>query len=106
MSINYSGNIECIYTFDADILYLTEFAKRGKNILTCKICGRYFVVSRKDTKVCGTKCKAQRQSVCFKEYKEKVRDDITNKLYQQNCDGYDNFIKKLNKLNALDKTTM
>ncbi|NDO18544.1 hypothetical protein FMM68_02580 [Lachnospiraceae bacterium MD329] len=96
--------IECVYTFDEDILpmyvlYMTELAKQGKHIRTCEICGREFVASRKDTKVCGAKCKSQRQAGYFKEHKEKVKDDIVDKTYQQNRDGYDNFIKKLNKLN-------
>lgn len=98
-------SVESVYTFGTDILplytlYLTEFAKRGKHILTCEICGRFFVASRKDTKVCGEKCKAKRQSGYFKEHKEKVKDDMTDKMYQQNRDGYDNFIKKLNRLDA------
>ncbi len=97
--------IESIYTFDEDILpmyvlYMTELAKQGKHICTCEICGRQFVASRKDTKVCGAKCKSQRQAGYFKEHKEKVKDDIVDKTYQQNRDGYDNFLKKLNRLNA------
>ncbi len=96
--------VETIYTFDEDIvsmyvLYMIKFAKHSKHIHTCEICGRKFVASRKDTKVCGAKCKSQRQAGYFKEHKEKVKDDIVDKTYQQNRDGYDNFIKKLNKLN-------
>ena len=96
--------VEAIYTFDEDILplyvlYMTELAKQSKHIRTCEICGREFVASRKDTKVCGTKCKSQRQAGYFKEHKEKVKYDIVDKTYQQNRDGYDNFLKKLHKLN-------
>ena len=97
--------VEAIYTFDEDILplyvlYITELTKQGKHIRTCEICGKEFVASRKDTKVCGAKCKSQRQAGYFKEHKEKVKDDDVNKTYQQNRDGYDNFLKKLNKLNV------
>ncbi len=97
--------IETVYTFDEDILpmyilYMTELARQGKHIRTCEICGREFVASRKDTKVCGAKCKSQRQAGYFKEHKEKLKDDIVDKTYQQNRDGYDNFLKKLNKLNV------
>lgn len=97
--------VEVIYTFDEDILpmyvlYMIELAKQGKHIRTCEICGREFVASRKDTKVCGTKCKSERQAGYFKEHKEKIKDDIVDKTYQQNRDGYDNFLKKLNKLNV------
>lgn len=98
-------SIECVYTFDEDIMplyvmYLTELARRGKHIRTCEICGRQFVASRKDTRVCGSKCKSQRQAGYFQEHKEKVKEDMVDKLYQQNRDGYDNFLKKLNKLNV------
>lgn len=97
-------NVDCVYTFDEDIIplyviYMTELARRGKHIRTCEICGRQFVASRKDTKICGSQCKAQRQAEYFKEHKEKVKDDVVDKIYQQNRDGYDNFLKKLNKLN-------
>lgn len=100
--------VETIYTFDEDIvsmyvLYMIKFAKQGKHIRTCEICGREFVASRKDTKVCGAKCKSQRQAGYFKEHKEKVKDDIIDKMYQNNRDGYDNFLKKLNKLGVDDK---
>ncbi len=96
---------ECIYTFDKDILplymlYLTELSRQGKHIRTCEVCGRKFVASRKDTRVCSAKCKSQRQAGYFKEHKAKVKDDIVDKTYQQNRDGYDNFLKKLNRLNA------
>ncbi|NDO20367.1 hypothetical protein FMM68_11985 [Lachnospiraceae bacterium MD329] len=99
---------ECVYTFDEDILplyvlYMTELAKQGKHIRTCEICGREFVASRKDTKVCGEKCKSQRQAGYFKEHKEKVKDDSVDKMYQQNRDGYDNFLKKLNRLGVDDE---
>lgn len=98
-------SVESIYTFDEDIMplyviYMTELTRRGKHIRTCEICGRYFVASRKDTRVCSGKCKAQRQAEYFQEHKEKVKDDIVDKTYQQNRDGYDNFLKKLNKSNA------
>ncbi len=101
------GN-ECVYTFDEDILpmyvlYMTVLAKQGKHIRTCEICGREFVASRKDTKVCGAKCKSQRQAGYFKEHKEKVKDDTVDRLYQQNRDSYDNFLKKLNRLRIDDK---
>lgn len=97
--------IETVYTFDEDILpmyilYMTELARQGKHIRTCEICGREFVASRKDTKVCGVKCKSQRQAGYFKEHKEKVKDDSVDKLYQNNRDGYDNFLKKLKRLEA------
>ncbi len=96
--------VEAVYTFDEDILplyvmYMTELTRQGKHIRTCEICGREFVASRKDTKVCSAKCKSQRQAGYFKEHKEKVKDDIVDKTYQQNRDGYDNFLKKLNKMN-------
>ncbi len=96
---------ECVYTFDEDILplymlYLTELSRQGKHIRTCEVCGRKFVASRKDTRVCGAKCKSQRQAGYFKEHKAKVKDDIVDKTYQQNRDGYDNFLKKLNRLNV------
>lgn len=113
---DYSGNvrietlktdksIECIYTFNEDILpmyimYLTELTRRGKHIRTCEICSRQFVASRKDTRVCSTKCKAQRQAGYFQEHKEKTKDDTVDKVYQRNRDGYDNFLKKLDKLGA------
>lgn len=101
------GN-ECVYTFDEDILpmyvlYMTVLAKQGKHIRTCEICGREFVASRKDTKVCGAKCKSQRQAGYFKEHKEKVKDDSVDKMYQNNRDGYDNFLKKLKRLEADDE---
>ncbi len=101
------GN-ECVYTFDEDILpmyvlYMTVLAKQGKHIRTCEICGREFVASRKDTKVCGAKCRSQRQAGYFKEHKEKVKDDTVDRLYQQNRDSYDNFLKKLNRLRIDDK---
>ena len=97
--------VECIYTFDEDILplymlYLTELSRQGKHIRTCEVCGRKFVASRKDTRVCGAKCKSQRQAGYFKEHKAKVKEDTVEKAYQQNRDGYDNFLKKLNRLNA------
>lgn len=97
--------VEAVYTFDEDILplyvlYITEIVRQGKHIRTCEICGRKFVAARKDTKVCGAKCKSQRQAGYFKEHKEKLKDDIVDKTYQQNRDGYDNFLKKLNKLNV------
>lgn len=100
--------VEAVYTFDEDILpmyvlYMTELAKQGKHIRTCEICGREFVASRKDTKVCGVKCKSQRQAGYFKEHKEKVKDDIVDKMYQNNRDGYDNFLKKLNRLGVNDE---
>lgn len=79
---------------------MTELARQGKHIRTCEICGREFVASRKDTKVCGVKCKSQRQAGYFKEHKEKVKDDSVDKLYQNNRDGYDNFLKKLKRLEA------
>ena len=96
---------ECVYTFDEDILplymlYLTELSRQGKHIRTCEVCGRKFVVSRKNTRVCGAKYKSQRQAEYFKKRKAKVKDDIVDKTYQQNRDGYDNFPKKLNRLNA------
>ena len=99
---------ECVYTFDEDILplymlYLTELSRQGKHIRTCEVCGRKFVASRKDTRVCSAKCKSQRQAGYFKEHKAKVKDDIVDKTYQQNRDGYDNFLKKLNRLNASAK---
>lgn len=98
---------ECVFTFDEDILplyvlYMTELARRGKHIRTCDVCGRDFVASRKDTRVCGDKCKSQRQAGYFKEHKEKVKDDVIDKTYQNNRDGYDNFLKKLARLNASD----
>ena len=101
-------NIDCIFTFEEDILplyimYLTELSRRGKHILNCEICGRQFVAARKDTKVCGSKCKAQRQAGYFQEHKEKVKEDMLDKIYQQNRDGYDNFLKKLDKLNTPDE---
>ena len=46
--------------------------------------------------------KSQRQAGYFKEHKEKVKDDVVNKTYQNNRDGYDNFLKKLARLNASD----
>lgn len=100
--------VEAVHTFDEDILpmyvlYMTELAKQGKHIRTCEICGREFVASRKDTKVCGAKCKSQRQAGYFKEHKEKVKDDSVDKLYQNNRDGYDNFLKKLKRLEADDE---
>lgn len=100
--------VEAVYTFDEDILplyvlYMTELAKQGKHIRTCEICGREFVASRKDTKVCGAKCKSQRQAGYFKEHKEKVKDDVIDKMYQNNRDGYDNFLKKLNRLEVDDE---
>lgn len=100
-------SVEHVFTFDEDIMplyviYLTELTRRGKHIRTCEICGRKFVASRKDTKVCSAKCKAQRQSRYFKEHKEKVKDDTLEKLYQNNRDGYDNFLKKLKKQGAAD----
>lgn len=100
--------VEAVYTFDEDILpmyvlYMTELAKQGKHIRTCEICGREFVASRKDTKVCSAKCKSQRQAGYFKEHKEKVRDDTVDKMYQNNRDGYDNFLKKLNRLAVDDQ---
>lgn len=79
---------------------MTELAKQDEQICTCEIFGRQFVASRKDTKVYGAKCKSQRQSGYFKESKEKVKDNIVAKTYQQNRDGYDNFLKKLNRLDA------
>ncbi len=103
-------SVEVIYTFDGNILplyvlYMTELAKQGKHIRTCEICGREFIASRKDTNVCSAKCKSQRHAVYFKEHKEKVKDDDVNKLYQQNRDGYDNFRKKLIRLD-IDKNTL
>ncbi len=100
--------VEAVYTFDEDILpmyvlYMTELARQGKHIRTCEICGREFVASRKDTKVCGAKCKSQRQAGYFKEHKEKVKDDSVDKMYQNNRDGYDNFLKKLKRLEADDE---
>lgn len=100
--------VEYVFTFDKDIMplyviYLTELTRRGKHIRTCEICGRKFVASRKDTRVCSQKCKAQRQSGYFKEHKEKVKDDTLEKLYQNNRDGYDNFLKKLKKQGAADE---
>ena len=96
---------DCVYTFENDILpmyvlYMTELARRGKHICTCEVCGRNFVASRKDTRVCGEKCKSRRQAGYFKEHKEKVKDDVVDITYQRNRDGYDNFLKKLARLNA------
>lgn len=82
---------------------MTELIKQGRHIRTCEICGENFVASRKDTKVCGAKCKAQRQVGYFKEHKEKVKDDDVDKNYQYNRDGYDNFLKKLNRLSVNDE---
>lgn len=100
--------VEAVYTFDEDILplyvmYMTELTRQGKHIRTCEICGREFVASRKDTKVCSAKCKSQRQAGYFKEHKEKVKDDSVDKMYQNNRDGYDNFLKKLKRLEADDE---
>jgi hypothetical protein len=100
-------SVDCIYTFDEDIMplyvmYMTELSRRGKHIRTCEICGRYFVASRKDTQICGDKCKSKRQSGYFQLHKEKVKKDIVDATYQQNRDGYDNFLKKLKKLGISD----
>ncbi|MCH5210716.1 MAG: hypothetical protein J1F01_07110 [Oscillospiraceae bacterium] len=99
--------VEAIYTFDEDILplyvlYMTELAKQSKHIRTCEICGREFVASRKDTKVCGAECKKVRQAQYNTSHKEKVKDDAVDKMYQNNREGYDNFSKKLKRLGVAD----
>lgn len=101
--------VECVYTFDEDILplyvmYMTELARQGKHIRECEICGRLFVASRKDTKVCGAKCKSQRQAGYFKEHKEKYKEDFVYQTFEQNRDGYGNYIKKLQKIDNDDIT--